>query len=179
MKKTQSTQQTKAKQNVAKLLPEPLELAKLAAILGPELQPRAALEKAMIFYIEAVLFLDELPASFEEQQRLALPFNEAVKPIFHKAWEDVLELDQKNDDSPACIFLREHGLKLKTARAALENIQRHCRSGILVEYKVEKDNKSVYRIPRYLLEKIAPRAKRARAESKRKGHKTRQRKSSV
>ena len=36
--------------------PDPMELAKLAAILRPNLEPNAALKTAMKFYIEAVFF---------------------------------------------------------------------------------------------------------------------------
>ena len=45
-------------------LPEPIELAKLAAILRPQSQATIALKAAMEFYVEAVLFCREL------QQRL-------------------------------------------------------------------------------------------------------------
>jgi hypothetical protein len=47
-------------------LPEPIELAKLAAILRPQSQATSALNAAMQFYVEAVRFCGELPSTLEE-----------------------------------------------------------------------------------------------------------------
>jgi hypothetical protein len=48
-------------------LPEPIELAKLAAILRPEFEAAAGLKVAMQFYVEAVLFCRESASmSFED-----------------------------------------------------------------------------------------------------------------
>ena len=45
--------------------PEPIELAHLAAILCPNAEPEVAMMRAMEFYIEATLFVSELPKSFD------------------------------------------------------------------------------------------------------------------
>ncbi len=47
-------------------LPDPIELAKLAAMLRPQSQATSALKAAMQFYVEAVLFCGELPSTLEE-----------------------------------------------------------------------------------------------------------------
>ena len=46
--------------------PDPLQLAILAAILHPNFAPKAGLQKAMEFYLEAALFVEELPANFDD-----------------------------------------------------------------------------------------------------------------
>jgi len=46
--------------------PKPMELAKLAAILRPTSEAKAALKTAMEFYLEAVLFSRELPSTVDE-----------------------------------------------------------------------------------------------------------------
>ena len=119
------------------LPPEPIELAKLAAILRPDFKPKAALKPAMEFYVEAVLFSRELPSTLEEivtqfgsEERwkalLAAPVKEALK----KDWSDTLELDpnpKKNEDE-ARQFLEQRGFPMKKARSVLENIRRYCQS---------------------------------------------------
>ena len=46
--------------------PDPIGPAKLAATLRPNDSPKIAIQKAMEFYLEAVLFLGELPTNFAD-----------------------------------------------------------------------------------------------------------------
>ena len=45
--------------------PDPLELAKLAAILVPGHPPEFGMQRAMEFYLEAVLFSREIPSDLD------------------------------------------------------------------------------------------------------------------
>ena len=113
---------------------EPMELAKLAAILRPRSSPKAALKTAMQFYVEAVLFcrqyssktLQELLAEFgseetQRSQRIAKLEHDYFRPMR----EDTLELDSKKDDDAVRQFLAERRLSLKTERGVLNNIREY------------------------------------------------------
>ena len=177
-------------------LPEPFELATLAAILLPGAEPDKALTKAMELYIEAVLFVRELrPLCYGDlirkfgsrKQRAAL----FVKPIvqaIEAQWNETLELEPEKNDDPVRQFLAERGLKLKDARSVFENIRRRCdrlpvpvpghpqkdAAWIVAEAESEKDGKKIYRIPKFILDEILEDARLRRSESRRKGAKTRQ-----
>jgi hypothetical protein len=97
--------------------PEPIELAKLAAILRPDFQPKAALKTAMQFYVEAVLFSRELPSTLEEllnqfgsEERQREIIWGPLKKVIKAQWADTLELDPKKDDAPTRHYLAQSGL---------------------------------------------------------------------
>src|SRR4029077_19927262 len=114
-------------------LPEPMELAKLAAALRPDFEPnfepKAALRTAMELYVEAVFFLRELPSTSEDDLVMKFGSHERgmalmarpMKQAMERVWEDTLELDPPRDDDDARRFLAEQGLPRKTARSVLNN----------------------------------------------------------
>lgn len=124
-----------AKNKPSKLaLPEPMELAKLAAILGPTAKPSAALKIAMQFYVEAVLFcsehssktFDELFGEFASDETQTTQSVRTLEQELKRIREDTLELDPQKRGADADAvrkFLGERGLHLKTARAVLDNVR--------------------------------------------------------
>lgn len=175
--------------------PEPMQLAKLAAILAPNSQPAAALEMAMQFYVEAAIFARELPSEFDEwvirfgnEKRriayMALPLEAAIQ----SNWNETLRLDPKADDDPARQFLSKHGLTLKKPRSVIDNLRRYCEERpqadfmagvmpsadiILGRCKRMDGSKEIYEIPKFLLEIVVASAKARRGATKRKGWKSR------
>jgi hypothetical protein len=117
----------------ANLLPEPMELAKLAALLAPTSGPLEALKKAAQLYTEAVFFMRGIP-SFEaldrnfgnqERRRRELMPEPPIENHFLKA----LLLDPAvfpNDAAGA--LLSKHGLPLKTAKSVLAHLHRFLKS---------------------------------------------------
>lgn len=206
MKKAQSTPSNPAsveeKAPADLPLPAPMELAKLAAILRPQGSPNAALKTAMEFYVEAVFFLRELlPSSFEElviafgseKRWTALAYG-PVKEAAAKQWADALELDPAQGNDAVRSFLAEKGLRLKTATSVINNVRRYWQSmptdtfsakrrpsadSIIARCKRDKNGRTTYEIPKFLLEGVVRYAKQRRGETKRKAWKTRQKKSSV
>jgi hypothetical protein len=183
MKKTQSNlpnpKSVRRKAQTDLPLPQPMELAKLAAILRPGSKANEALKTAMEFYVEAVLFSSELPSSFEELvtkfgndkrwgELIRKPFQVAVA----KQWEDTLELDPEKNDDPARQYLAEQGLPLKKAQSVLHNVSRCYNAGsyaeIIARSECISNGKKTYAIARSVLESIARHAKRRKNESKRK-----------
>jgi hypothetical protein len=178
-------------------LPEPMELAKLAAILRPEYKPNAALKTAMEFYVEALLFFrehstktfEELFTEFgsEETQRAQRvgKLEQELKTIR----EDALELDPTKDDDVVRQFLAERGVRLKTARAVLDNLRRYWKEplskdafqpfgrpsveSVIASCERVRDGKKFYELPKSLLESVANYAKRRRNESKQRSWHTR------
>jgi hypothetical protein len=168
---------TSKKDKVSKFpLPKPIELAKLAGILGPNFQrPAEALKVAMEWYFEAVLFARELPSTPEEllikfgsQERQLEVILGPIKKDFKAMWADTLELDPKKDDDPARQYLAEHGLSLKTARSVLDNFRR-CRNrplpvyrkysipsadGIIARFERVTNGQKTYAIPKFVLDDI-------------------------
>jgi hypothetical protein len=198
-----STEKFSVKRKGSKFpLPDPIELAKLAAILRPEFQPAGALEVAMQFYVEAVFFCQESSAmSFEdliarfgsEKRHLAL-MAEPLKKVIGVQWADNLELDPGKDDDPARQFLAEQGLHLKRAQSVLDNFRRYYNSlpkdtwkpdqrpnveVVIARCERVSDGKKTYAIPRFMLESIVEHGKWRRRASKRKTWRSRQTKSSV
>lgn len=183
------------------ILPHPIELAKLAAILAPNEEPHTSLERAMQFYVEAVYFSRDLSSSTPEElvERFgsARLQDERLTQLLSKGiaatWGDTLELDLAKDDDAARQFLAANGLLIKTGRVVLDNIRcywnelpkdifgaetRESAKHLVANFKV-KNSKTVYAIPKHLLQKVVTRAKRRRSYSKRKAWKTRQNKSPV
>jgi hypothetical protein len=183
-------------------LPKPAELAKLAALLRPTSQPSEALKAAMEFYVEAVLFCREWPSlSLEDaitqfgsdERRMAL-MSEPIAKAVRAREEDTLELDPQKNTDAARDFLAQCGLRLKTPRAVLANIReavnarpKKCWTAefrehpdVLINgYKKKLNGRAIYSLPKYLLKEAADHAMWRQSESKRRGWKTRQRKSSV
>lgn len=93
--------------------PEPMELAKLAAQLAPN-DPPSAMDQAMRFYVEAVLFCRELPSNSDElikrfgsdQRRVAAIFKDASSEPMSEIMNDTLEFcPSKKDGDEARDFL--------------------------------------------------------------------------
>jgi hypothetical protein len=173
-------------------LPEPIELAKLAATLRPGSQPALALKVAMEFYIEAVFFcresssmgLEDIIAKFGSEKRWLAQASEPIKKAVAAQWADTLELDPEKDDDPARQYLAEHGLQLKRARSVLDNFRRyynkplpegtyrlHSRLG--AEAVIEKceritaEGKKTYAMPKSILDGMIHYAKDRSVERKR------------
>jgi hypothetical protein len=172
-------------------LPEPMELAKLAAILQPDsASTTAALEKAMEFYVEAVLFSRELPSTLEElvtqfgsEERWLALAAEPFKKRRRELWADFLELDPEKDTDAVRDFLSKRGLQLKTKTGVLDNIRdawnarpkntlsagfRQSADAIVAQCKKTSNGRTIYNIPRFLLEDTAEYAKRRSRARKRK-----------
>lgn len=105
--------------NVAIPLPEPVELVKLAAILAPNAEPKAAMERALKFYVEAVCFVRELAEKpdallgylSDERWRecVVIPeLGDTLPSALAKVRADTLELDPEAQSDPAREYLRQH-----------------------------------------------------------------------
>ena len=196
-----SKKNSPAKNKASKLtLLQPMELARLAAILRPESRPKAALETAMQFYVEAVLFCREHSAktfqdlfdafASDETQRAqrVRKLEQELKTIR----EDTLELDPQKrgaDVDAVRKFLAEHGLPLKTARAVFDNFRRYwdqplpkdafrlherrSAESVIAECEHMSDGKKTYHLSKSLLESVANYAKWRGKERKRKSWHTR------
>ena len=134
-------------------LPDPIELAKLAAILRPSSGAKAALEAAMQFYVEAVLLCGELPSTLEElvvrfgsderreevqiqalrairdsDDKLVPP----VKKLLPEKWKETIELQLTPavHEDAARQYLSEQGWDggLKNPGTVLTNIRRYWRN---------------------------------------------------
>jgi hypothetical protein len=173
--------------NVAIALPKPIELAKLAAILCSNAQPKTAMERALKFYVEAVCFLRELAEkphalsaylSVERQRELF------IMPELHaglaKEREDTLELDPQAESDPAREHLsKRHGLTMwKQGRTVLDNFRLyHERAEDLIEsWKCTKNGRIVYEIPRSSLDRLALFLKSRRTERGNRSWETRRKK---
>lgn len=160
-------------------LPEAIELAKLAAILKPGLAPAGAMKAAMQFYVEAVLFLRDLPASLDELVKQFGSRERKRAPIRHdiaRYFANTLELDPQADDDEVRRYFSKHGLIWKQPRTVLKNIRLHAREAesLLAQSKREKDGRTIYAFLRHTLEVVAQCAKQSRSDSKRAAWKTRQ-----
>jgi hypothetical protein len=175
-------------------LPDPIELAKLAAILRRDSnsKPASALKVAMEFYVEAVIFCREcmsmgfegVIAKFGSEKRWLAQISEPLKKAAEADWADTLELDPQKYDDPARQFLAAHGLPLKKARSVLDNVRRYCDKPVpqgthslhsrpsadAVIARCERitaQGKKTYAIPKYILNGIIYYAKERRMQSKR------------
>lgn len=152
-------------------LPSAIELAQLAATLSPSESPDAAMEKAMAFYVEAVLFSRELQATEEtlvarygNSSRRFAALARLGSAEVERGWKDTMLLEPDQPDDEVRIFLRKRGLKnLKTGRAILENISRllvvggktsESWRGFLARAAAVHRGQMNYRIPRRLLEAL-------------------------
>jgi hypothetical protein len=185
-------------------LPEPIELAKIAAVLPPSYAPSAAVEKAMELYVEATLFVGELPQDgtvdeFIERFGSEARNNDRIRrgfgAILAGQESDTLELDANKDNDPnkdeARRFLAERGLRLyKTTRAVLAIVRRYYQrprvagsvipdkasiTALIDGYKNAK--RGTHNFPRTILAWAASYATQRSSEANRKGHVTRKQKS--
>jgi len=116
---------------LADVLPTPMELATLAAALRPDFKPLDAIKTAMEYFLEAKLFVRELPAGEDallreygsEVRRMAL----RARPL-EQMRQDVLTLNPnpKNIGSDEVRdFLAANGVNWKTPRTVIDNIRRY------------------------------------------------------
>lgn len=181
--------------------PDAWKLAQLAAAVAPDAAPDTALDRAMRLYVQSVLFCRDLPVDFNDLVRrygnegqslriMAEPLERAAAAEL----ADTVELDPKADNDAARSFLAKMGLQLKTSRSVLEGIRRYWQGlpshtflaegrpsvdTIITQCKRDKNGRVIYAIPKRLLEGVVSSAVSRRGESKRKGWKTRQKKSSA
>jgi hypothetical protein len=178
-------------------LPEPIELAKLAAILrrDPNSKPASALKVAMEFYLEAVILcrecasmsFEDLIAKFGSEKRLLELTAERIKKVVRPRWEDALELDPAKHTDPVRDFLAKYGLLLKAPSAVLNHIRdvwnarpkdaiaskyTGSADALITHCKTVSDGKTIYKIPKFLLEAAADHANQRRKETKRKSYHT-------
>jgi hypothetical protein len=182
--------------------PEPIELAKLAAILQPESEPAGALKVAMKFYVEALLFCQEsasmsfedLIARFGSEKRHLAQMAEPIKKAVRARSADSLELDFTKRDDPVRQYLAAQGLLLKKPQSVLDNFRRYWNArpkdtwtadqrsfeSVIAGCERVSDGRKIYAIPKFRLESIVNYRKSRRREDKRKAwRKTRQTKSSA
>jgi hypothetical protein len=179
-----SKKNSPAKNKASKLgFPQPMELAKLAAILRPESRPKTALETAMQFYVEAVLFcrehsskiFEELFGEFASDETKRARTTRELEQKLKVIREDTLELDlQKRgaEADDARKFLAERGWSPKTARAVLDNFRRYSKQplpkGALRPFdrpsaerviaqceRVSDDGKKTYHFSKSILKSVA------------------------
>jgi hypothetical protein len=105
-----------------------------------------------------------------------------------KARADTLELDPSEHDDPARQYLVARGVRLKTARAVLENLRRNHdflpegskweidhpdAQSVINGWKRMKDGRTVYHIPRFALDSMANFKNCRRAEQQERSRQTR------
>ena len=121
-------------------VPEPIELAKLAAILSQGLgantdrDVKAALRRALQFYLEAVslhrwlsgISLNDLIAQFGSNEKLKASFLERIGKPITPTPTPTLEHDPKREwnEDKARQYLAKHGLSFKTSKSLLNRIRR-------------------------------------------------------
>lgn len=165
-----------------------MELAKLAALLpqNANASPARTLEVAMEFYVEAVILcrqnadmsLDDLTAKFRSRKRLQELRTDRIKEADQARWRDTLELDPEKDTDQARAYLAEQGLSIKTGRTVLDHIREAWNArpadmisgsfDVLANCRRSLDGKTVYWIPRFLLEAVARMKKSHRKKIKQK-----------
>jgi hypothetical protein len=94
--------------------PDPMQLAKLAAILLPTFGPKYGLKRAMEFYFEAVLFSRELPTDFDallrafgSGERCNARMSGIMQDALHEREVNTLKLEPDKDYDEARRFLDE------------------------------------------------------------------------
>lgn len=182
------------KQSPAVSPPQPMELAKLAALLGPNEPPSSAIEKAMQFYVEASLVCRELPPSSDElikkygsearrTELMASKMGAELKPF----QSDTLEFCPSKNDDELRRYMYKLGLKIKTGRGVIENIKTHRENlpdafrqeerpsvdQLMCTWRRADDNETIYDVPRCFVESLVSSAKERRSNSKKKGWKKR------
>lgn len=126
--------------------PDPMELAKLAAILLPGSAPKFGLQKAMEFYLEAVLTVSELPPDFDDlltlygsAERKKDRTLRELKEAFHQEREvDAFRLEPDRDCDDARRYLDEQARLagvivkrkhfLRSARSVIDNLREYYES---------------------------------------------------
>ena len=167
------------------VMPTPMELATLAATLRPDFKPLDAIKTAMEFFLEAKLFVHELPASEDdlirtygsEARRMAL----RARPL-EKIRQEVLTLNPASKASDEVRdFLAANGVNWKTSRAVIENILHYGNEAaklwpfqIDIETELEnfRQESGELLIPRVILQGIVDSEKARRKVSATKGAET-------
>lgn len=152
--------------------PSALELAKLAALVAPGAQPRAALTRAMVLYTEALKFVGELPATYTLEELVGVyggsglmdDIERKVQSALDANDRDVLRYEPEAPDDPARQFLATLGIKhLKTPRAVLGGLKEflirtaQCSpkdAGLRIK-SWKHQEEEVYSIPRDVLHGVA------------------------
>jgi len=164
-----------------------MELARLAILLrqNPNILPAAAVKGAMGLWIEAVILcgecaglsFEELTAKFRNSRQLAI---ERGKKANQARWHDTLELDPAKQSDPARDYLGEHGLCLKRVDKVLEHVRKawserqhpltmpQYREADAVIGRKVSNGKTIYLIPRFLLEAAVTISKNNRKRSRQK-----------
>ena len=169
-------------------LPDATELAKIAATLIPTGEPFKAMPEAMRYYVQAVLFLHNMPSEPEylvtrygDQKR---SYELLVRPI-REAYPDlrvVFDLDDKLawQVDPVRKYLSDNGVLLKTGRGVRERIKRHFgdAEAILATSRQERDGRIVYALLKPILDgllraTLQQRSEKNRATAKRRREKAR------
>ena len=166
---------------MADVMPTPMELATLAATLRPDFNPPDALKKAMELFLEATLFVRELPASEDAMVRLygseARRMAWRARPL-EEVRQKVLTLDPARASDEVCDFLAANGVNWTKARTVIDNIRRYGKEAaklfpfeidIEAELKTFRQESGEYLIPRVLLQGIVDSEKERRKVSATKG----------
>ncbi|HEV7924502.1 MAG TPA: hypothetical protein VGR14_04060 [Verrucomicrobiae bacterium] len=167
--------------SVAELtLPAPMDLAKLAATLGPTHDSVSAMKRAMEFYIESVLFLrecrwrgDSLIMSFGSEVRKHEVEGRCRQQAYESLWGETLEFRPSESSDPARQHLAKLGFPWKNARTLLDNIKKYPQLHPIAVFERRNDREKYYLISKHLLDIIAFQKKWRRAASKRKAVATR------
>jgi hypothetical protein len=126
-------------------LPDPLELAKLAALVPRCSTPASQVRTALELSIERI-----------EKKNLAW-------------WKDVLELNQNKESDPARDYLAQRGLRLKTPDKVLEHARAawNAQNNPFLWPNYVIGTKFPYLIPRGLLDAVIAASKSAQKKSRR------------
>ena len=123
------------------VLPTPIELARIAAILQPDplkatFAPKHGLARAMEFYLDAVDLLSEMPVDFETlverfgssslKRKLRNKEARRLEPIFAKERKRILTMGPQSQASGDEVlrYLRSGGLEIETTKAVRELLKR-------------------------------------------------------
>lgn len=157
---------------------EPMELAKLAAMLGARLSPHDALTQAMALYNEAVEFLEYYQArqksQFMAQAKNELGFKlEAVSAEVLLLDKNRLKLEPSKNDDQVRQFFAKSGFDVKNGENVLRRFRRlfsDVCSGNADKFidacKSSQNGETIYRVPIAFLEALVLAAKKRRSETK-------------
>jgi len=155
-------------------LPDPLELAKLAALVPRCSTPASQVRTALELYIEAMILcrryaslsLEELIGAFRNKHQVAI---ERIEKKNLAWWKDVLELNQNKESDPARDYLVQRGLRLKTPDKVLEHARAawNAQNNPFLWPNYVIGTKFPYLIPRGLLDAVIAASKSAQKKSRR------------
>ena len=123
---------------------------------------------------------EDLLAKFGSENRWRGLHVERIKKAVQAQCEDTLVLDPRKDTDPAREYLAECGLRLKAAWAVLKHVRkmwnerpegtltagnRKSANALIAQCATDLDGKTIYKIPRFVLEFTADHAKQHRRET--------------